>query len=87
MSIAGFMHLISDAYEGTFFRQFKKQRFWMAYMDMDRKWRIALSALVFLVNFSIVASRLNIGVVINMIGAITMPMTIYVFPGYLYYKF
>jgi amino acid permease len=59
----------------------------MAYRRMPQRWKIGLSLAIILINFAIVSSRFSIGIFINMIGATTMPMMIYVFPGYLYYKY
>lgn len=83
----GLKFVSDNAQNGSFYSLIKKQRYWMAYMDMNPKLRIVLQFIVLLINFSIIALQFNIGIFINFIGSTTIPLMIYVFPGYLYYKF
>ncbi len=59
----------------------------MAYMDMNPFLRKLLAVTIFLANYVIVCANINISVVVNLLGATTIPLMINVFPGYLYYRY
>lgn len=51
----GLKFVSDNANNESFFSLIKKQRYWMAYMDMNPKLRIFLQFIVILINFSIIA--------------------------------
>jgi len=57
----------------------------MAYTQMKKNHKVVLAILIFLVNVAIVCSQLKIGILTNLIGATSLPILIYVVPGYLYH--
>ena len=56
-------------------------------MDMDERLRKTLIVFIFLLNYTLVASNLRIGVLINFLGSTTISLILNVIPGYLYYRY
>ncbi len=56
-------------------------------MDMEYKYRVILIIGLFTLNMTIVSCNTNLGDIINFLGSTTIPLMIYVFPGYIYYHF
>eukprot|EP00347_Sterkiella_histriomuscorum_P015196 403357950 len=65
----------------------KSKLYWMAYMGMSNTPRIYLSLGLFLFNTLIVCSGLNITLIVHLLGSTTIPLMIYVIPGYLFYEY
>jgi hypothetical protein len=66
-------------------QRMKKKKYWMAYMEMKPELRNALLICLFIFNITIVLAYLNVGDILNFLGSTTIPLMIYVFPGYIFY--
>ena len=80
-------YLVGGSRSETIYQKVKDQPYWMAYMDMDPRFRKALAVGIFLLNYIVVCANVNIGAIINLLGSTTIPLMINVFPGYLYYRY
>lgn len=59
----------------------------MSYMGMEKKTRERLLAFMFILNYALVCSNANISFVVNLLGSVSNPLMLNVFPGYLYYRY
>lgn len=56
-------------------------------MGMEKKTRERLLAAMFLLNYALVSSNASISFVVNLLGSVSNPLMLNVFPGYLYYRY
>ncbi|CDW89280.1 UNKNOWN [Stylonychia lemnae] len=78
---------ITDDQCKSFMVGLKEKKYWMAYMDMKKKHRLILGFILFLVNAIILCVNVEVKAIVNLLGSTTIPLLIYVFPGYLYHEY
>ncbi|CDW91375.1 UNKNOWN [Stylonychia lemnae] len=71
----------------SLYDELKQKKYWMAHMNIPKRYRYFLATILFLVNFLIIGFRIQITTFINLLGSSTIPLLIYCYPGYLYYRY
>ncbi|CDW84584.1 UNKNOWN [Stylonychia lemnae] len=66
---------------------FKEQKYWMAYMDMDKATTIKAALILVFINIVVLTTNTRIYELVSILGCVATPMVVYIIPGYLYHTY